>query len=154
MTPAAPAVELARHAWDFRDAAVGAEHLLGERIEYQNQPSLPVACLFGKSIELALRAYVLATDPSSTRAASTQNSHDLASLYDEAKQLGLARLLRIDDYELELFRVLGALCSKPSVQYVELGEYDIPPLHGMKKLCEKLIEIACVEAGYERVTYE
>lgn len=55
-------VEFARHAWDFRDAALGEEHVLGERDEYQLKASLPVAYLFGTCIDLALRSYILAMD--------------------------------------------------------------------------------------------
>jgi len=153
MTPAVPA-EIARNAWDFRDAAIAAENVLGERVEYLNHASLPVASLFGVSIELALRSYILAENPSSTRAANADNDHDLASLYDEAKELGLARLVRIDDYDLKLLHVLGSLCSKPPSQYAGTGENDVPPFDPMRKLCEKLLEVAYATAGYERVRYE
>lgn len=154
MTPAASAAEFARHAWDFRDAAVGAEHLLGERLEYESHASLPVACLFGVSIELALRTFILATNPASTSAASTQNSHDLQALYDAAIESGLARLLRTDGFDPKLLGVLGALCSTPTAQYAELRENEIFPFDTIKDLCEKLLEIACATAGYERMAYE
>lgn len=153
MTPAVPA-ELARHAWDFRDAAVAAENVLGERIEYQIGASMPVACLFGVSIELALRSYILAMNPSSARAAIGDNSHDLTLLCEEADEQGLTRLVRIDEYERKMFHVLGSLCAKPLSQYAALGENDIPPYSSIKKLCEKLLEIACATAGYERVVYD
>jgi hypothetical protein len=66
--------EFARHAWDFHDAAVGAEHLLGEDLKYQIHASMPVSCLFGVSIESALRASILATNLSSTSAAEFARS--------------------------------------------------------------------------------
>ena len=58
----ATSVELARHAWDFRDAALFAERVLGERHEYQLNASLPIACLFGTCVDLALRSYILAIE--------------------------------------------------------------------------------------------
>jgi hypothetical protein len=152
MTPAASAAEFARHAWDFRDAAVGAEHLLGERLEYQSHASLPVACLFGVSIELALRAYILATNPAWRSAASTQNSHDLRALYDAAIESGAAaqnRWFRTEVAQLAWGTALDAdhaVCGTTARRNF--------PFNTIKDLCEKLLEIACATAGYERMAYE
>ncbi len=74
----ATSLEFARHAWDFRDAALAAERVLGERDEYQLNASLPVAYLFGTCIDLALRAYILAMDSSLTQFASPACLHDFA----------------------------------------------------------------------------
>ena len=153
MTPAVPA-EFARHAWDFRDAAVAAENMLGERDEYLLGASLPVACLFGVSVELALRSYILAMNPSSMHAADPHDSCDLQLLYDEASELGLVRLVRIDGYDLQLLHWLGQLRWMQPSRYAGTSGNEIPPFDPMRKLCEKLLEVACATAGYERVIYK
>ncbi|WP_116812175.1 hypothetical protein [Steroidobacter cummioxidans] len=150
----ATSAEFARHAWDFRDAALGAERLLGERDEYLLNASLPVAFLFGTCIDLALRSYILAMDSSLTQFASPDCRHDLESLVDEASRLGLARLIRVEAYDLQMLRVLSQLRSKTTCEYSAVQSEEIPIFDSMKKLSEKLLEIACAMAGYERTTYE
>lgn len=150
----ATSVEFARHAWDFRDAALGAEHLLGERVEYQLNASLPVACLFGTCMDLALRAYILAMDSSLTQFASPDDLHDLEALLNEANRLGLARLVRVDGYDLRMLGLLGQLRSKRTSEYSAIQGEHIPPFDSMKKLAEKLLEVASAMAAYERTIYE
>lgn len=150
----ATSVELARHAWDFRDAALGAERVLGERDEYQLNASLPVACLFGTCVDLALRSYILAMDSSLTQFASLDCLHDVASLVNEANRLGLARLVRVEAYDLQLLSVLSQLRSKATSEYCAIQGEQIPLFDSMKKLSDKLLEVAGAIAGYERTTYE
>lgn len=148
------AMEFARHAYDFRDAAVGAEHPLGEREEYQLHASLPVACLLGTCIDLALRSFILAMDSSLTQFASPDSRHDLQSLFDEATRLGLVRLLRVDQYDARVLNQLSQLRSASPAEYLAINGELILEFRYLKKLTEDLLEVACAMAGYERRTYE
>lgn len=150
----ATSVEFARHAWDFRDAALGAERVLGERDEYQLNASLPVAYLFGTCIDQALRSYILAMDSSLTQFASPDCPHDLESLVNEANRLGLARLVRLEGYDLRLLSQLSQLRSKATSEYSAVQGEAIPVFDSMKKLSDKLLEVAGATAAYERTTYE
>lgn len=150
----ATSVEFARHAWDFRDAAMAAERVLGERDEYQLHASLPVASLFGTCIDLALRSYILAMDSSLTQFASPECFHDLESLVNEASRLGLARLVSVDACDLRLLSVLSQLRAKATSEYSVVQGEQIPFFDSMKKLSDKLLEVAGAMAAYERTTYE
>jgi hypothetical protein len=150
----ATSVEFARHAWDFRDAALGAERVLGERDEYQLNSSLPVACLFGTCMDLALRSYILAMDSSLTQFASPDGRHDLESLVTEANRLGLARLIGVEADDLKLLGVLSQLRSMATSTYGAIQGEQIPIFDTMKKLSDKLVEVAGAMAGYERAAYE
>jgi hypothetical protein len=150
----ATSVEFARHAWDFRDAALGAERVLGERDEYQLHASLPVAYLFGTCIDLALRSYILAMDSSLTQFSSPDCLHDLESLVNEANRLGLARLVRVDGCDLQLLSRLSQLRSKSTSEYGAVQGEEILPFDSIKALSDKLLEVAGAMAAYERTTYE
>jgi hypothetical protein len=149
----ATCVELARRAWDFRDAAIGAEHVLGERDEYQLNAAVPVARLIAASIELALTSYILSVDGSRTHVLSADRQHDLTSLLAEADQLGLMRLFRVDEYDMRMLSVL-ALCSRAPAHDDAIAAEAVPPFDAMKRLCEKLLEAADVTSGHERIKYD
>ncbi|HKE93308.1 MAG TPA: hypothetical protein VKB34_03295 [Povalibacter sp.] len=152
MDRSSEALEFARHAWDFYDAARGAERLLGERDEYQLGASLPVACLFGTAMELALKAYLLSRRESLSDAAD--RGHDMARHFHDASKLGLGNLVRITVGDGQLIAALSQLCAMPPAQYVALPADTIPDFASMRKLCDTLVDVACAMAGYERPVYD
>lgn len=80
-------IVFAQHAQQFLDAAAR------EQASAKMQISLPAYFLAGRSIELALKSYMLLQgedEPSLRRV-----SHDLAAALDEAVRLGLSSLITI-----------------------------------------------------------
>lgn len=91
-------------------------------------------------------------DLSASPFAGPDGPHDLESLVKEANRLGLDRLVRMDD--LKMFSMLSRLRSKSTSEYCAVQSEAVLPFDSMKKLSEKLLEVACAFAAYERETYE
>ena len=139
-------VELARNAWDFHDAAVGVQSLLGERDEYPLRATVLIACLIRQSLELALRAYVLSVDTCRAHVSSGERNQDLCSLFGEANELGLRRPLGPDDYDVRALGALEQLCSLSLLQHHSAHCEAVRLFAQMQELCARVLE--ALQSGF------
>lgn len=82
-------VGLARYAHDFFDTARAVQDHLGKGEPYDLVSPMPSLYLIGRSIELALKSYLLSQGVSLRELRSKKYGHNLHACHKKAKELGL-----------------------------------------------------------------
>lgn len=107
--------------------------------------SLPAYFLFGRSIELSLKAYLLGCGMPISELASRKKSrkkfgHDLASLLEEAQRRSLNNIVQLNQHEIEAINLLNFDYKEKRLEYrVTGGRYCLPLIEVTEEVARKLV---------------
>ncbi|SKC56955.1 HEPN domain-containing protein [Pseudoxanthomonas indica] len=104
------------------------EYLRAARIVEENRNDElvpPLYMLLGQSIELSLKAYLLARG-ASLRDLRFSYGHDLRKLLDAALQKRIDRLVPLQEFDLSTIRVLGDAYITHELRYIVTGFRTLP----------------------------
>lgn len=101
--------------------------------------SLPSYFLLGRSIELALKAFLLSRGLNAQELKSRKFGHDLGALLDKAIVLGIEDELSITDLEKGVLRLLNYDYLEKRFEYrVTNGTYALPLIDVTTQMAQKL----------------
>lgn len=130
--PQETAAGLLCHAREFLCAA---ELLLSN----SEQVSLPSYFLLGRSVELSLKAFLLACGMTRRELKSRKYGHDLEALLDEAIMRGIEREVSIKDVERGVLQLLNLDYLEKRLEYrVTGGTYYLPLIDVTEQIARKL----------------
>ena len=102
--------------------------------------SLPAYFLLGRSIELSLKAYLLACEMTIKELASRTFGHNLASLFAEACRRGLLDKVKIEPLEAGVLELLSYDYVEKRLEYrVTDGTYHLPHIDVTERIAQKLV---------------
>lgn len=107
------------HGKDFFEAA---EAVLAS----PKHPMLPLAFLWGRTIELLLKSYLLSVGVSIGRLRSREFGHNLIALHKEARAQGVDPLIGSDPKITGLMQLLNFEYGNKRLEYRETGTYSLP----------------------------
>ena len=126
---------LLRHANEFLHAA---ELVLKD----SNEVSIPSYFLFGRSIELSFKAFLLSRGMRISELKSKKFGHDLSALLDEALSRGIGELIVIDELAEGVIRLLSEDYLNKRFEYRETGGiYLLPLINVTKRVAKELSEL-------------
>ena len=131
-----------RHALEFASAARAV------RLESRGNVSLPAYYLLGHSVELPLKAFLLARGIPLRQLRSRSFGHDLVALLAEARRRRLGMEVRLTPVDMGVIQLLNYEYVAKRYEYRETGVYRIPDaslaqdvadrlVSGLKEYCEK-----------------
>lgn len=138
---------MARYATEFFEAALAADNKLGKKDGYEIFAPIPVMFLIGQSIELALKAYLLAKGVE-LRKLRRDYGHELYRSLRKAKELGLADVVELSTEEENVLALLDALYSTKQLQYIVTGAKTFPAFGPLESVARKLVYGIAPVAGY------
>lgn len=128
----ATARSLYTHAAVFDDAARAVRDVV--RID-----PLPKYFLWGRTIELFLKSYLLAEGVSAQELKSRTYGHDLLTLYNKARQLGIGSLIGTSGEDSAIVRVLNLDYLSKRFEYRVSGHgYRLPDAASTQRLIKRL----------------
>lgn len=134
------------HAREFLAAA----ELMLIKTEYV---SLPSYFLFGRSIELSLKAFLLACGLTERELKFHKFGHDLEALFDEAINRGLENEVLIEEVEKGVLQLLNYDYLEKRFEYrVTGGTYYLPPIDITEQITQKLaygLNEFCAQANHK-----
>lgn len=102
---------------------------------------LPLAFLWGRSIELLLKSYLLSVGLTGERLRSRKFGHNLVALYMEARQRGIDPLIGTDQVVPALMQLLNLEYGSKRLEYRETGTmYSIPDAAITRAVIRRLIK--------------
>jgi hypothetical protein len=131
--------------WETAAAHVEAAQHLQARINrpgyYSYVQVHSVLYLYCRSIELALKAYLLSNGLAIEELRDTRRyGHQIAKLYAEAKNRGILSLLSVTKTEEEILASMSVHYSNKSYEYPEhLWVQNKPSLDALAALCRKVV---------------
>jgi hypothetical protein len=144
-------VGLARYATEFFEAALAVNDKLGKNDSLVNVASVPVMYLFGHSIELALKAYLLAKGLK-LKVLKYDYGHNLLRSFIKAKELGLIDVIALSTEEDSTLARLNTLYSTKQLQYIVTGtKQGVPCFEPLESLARKLVYGIAPIAGYPKI---
>ena len=122
------------HAKDF---LVAAEFILNRT----SGISLPAYYLFGLSVELSLKAFLLSCGTTPNELKSPKFGHNLAALLDEAQRCGLKDKVVLDQQEFGVVKLLSYdyLLGRRLAYRVTGGKYHLPLIEVTEAVARKLV---------------
>ncbi|HXG28769.1 MAG TPA: hypothetical protein VNJ47_07965 [Nevskiales bacterium] len=138
---------LIRYASEFYAAAVAVDDSLDKKQGYEIFAPVPVMFLAGQSIELSLKAFLLAKGID-LRALRLQYGHKLSSSLQRAKKLGLGDIVVLTDTDESAIAVLDPLYSSKQLQYIITGVKTYPIFGPLEEATRKLLEAVAVFVDY------
>lgn len=126
---------------------MAADDKLGKKEGYEIVAPIPVMFLVGQSIELALKAYLLAKGVE-LRKLRRDYGHELHRSLRKAKELGLADVVTLSDEEENVLVLLDALYSTKQLQYIITGAKTFPVFGPLESAARKLVYGIAPVAGY------
>ena len=112
--------------------------------------SLPAYFLLGRSVELSLKAYLLACGMTVKELASRKFGHNLVSLLAEAHRRGLSKQVEIKSIEAGVLELLSFDYAEKRLEYrVTGGVYYLPQIDITEEIARKLVsglEVFCSTA--------
>lgn len=101
--------------------------------------SLPAYFLFGRSIELSLKAFLLRCGMKITKLRSPKFGHDLSALLDEAMKRGLICEVPLNQREVAVVHLLNEDYEKKKYEYlITRGTYSLPLIEVTEEVSRKL----------------
>lgn len=132
-----------RYGNDYRKAAV---YVL---THYPDQPFVPYLSLLGQSIELSLKAFLLA-DGVSLNDLKNRFRHDLQALVAEARNRGVEANVTLTDAHWAVIILMSDEYKTKRYHYIRNGKMIVPDLRlgheAAQMLCEGL-ESICMKHG-------
>jgi len=139
---------LARYAHDFYDAARAVQAQLGRGEPYDLVSPMPSLYLIGRSIELALKSYLLSQGISLRELRSKKYGHDLHACLRKAKELGLLSHAHFKAEEEGAMDLLNQLYSTKQLEYIVTGTKALPIFELVESFARALIKGVSVYVGY------
>ncbi len=108
---------------------------------YSYVPLHSVLFLFYRSIELALKAYLLSNGMTAEELRDTKRfGHKIANLYDVARNRNISSMLTLTKEEEEILTSMSRHYSSKSYEYPEhVWVQEKPPLVVLSGLCRKVV---------------
>ena len=121
-----------------------AEYFLAAQAVHNSLPKLstPALQLYGQSLELALKAFLLKRGVSLEVVASLR--HRLAEILKMARRRKLGTHVKLRAHELALVNLLSENYAIHRFRYIVTGATRVPDLNYLAPICERLV------AGLER----
>ena len=103
--------------------------------------TLPLAFLWGRTIELLLKSYLLSFGVSVERLRSREFGHNLVALYTEARTRGIDALIGSDSVLAGLMQLLNLEYGSKRFEYRESGTmYSIPDAEIARAVIRRLLK--------------
>lgn len=109
-----------RYGNDFRKAA------LAVLTHHNNEIFMPYFFLLGQSIELSLKAFLLARGIPLSELRSRKYGHNLKALLDEARHRKLGNEVKLKNTHCAVIHLLGIEYLGKRFQYIKTGSMSIP----------------------------
>jgi hypothetical protein len=106
-----------------------------------DQPSLPAYYLWGHSIELSLKAFLLACGVPLRKLKSKDFGHNLNALVDEAQRRDIKKVVHLYKRELLEIATLSSQYEAKYFEYHETDDYTLPFKDRMKRIAERLVAL-------------
>lgn len=132
-----------RYGNDYRKAAV---YVL---TQYPDQPFVPYLSLLGQSIELALKAFLLAKGIALTDL-KNKYRHNLKALVEESRRLGIESNVTLTDAHWAVIILMSDEYKTKRYHYIRTGKMIVPDLRLGHEAAEQLcngIKSICKERG-------
>lgn len=124
-----------RYAEDYR---IAAEKVIGDENSLKSVLLMPAYHLMGHSIELSLKAHLLATGVRNSKLMGRGYGHDIERLLRKAVTRDLSRLVPVDDTERHIVQVLAAPHRDHQFRYIKVGSKTLPFWSEVGALAKKL----------------
>ena len=134
-----------RFARDYAVAADAAQKAAGDRFSH------PVYFLHGRSIELALKAFLVARGTPYKTLKFRPYGHDIMMLLKEARRRRLGQFVKLGRAELLSLKHLNDEYSAKNYEYIVTGSFVAPGLIGLTLITWSLVtslERFCINAAY------
>lgn len=87
---------------------------------------IPAFFLYGRTLELGFKAFLLSRGETTTRLATRQFGHNLSALYREARRRHLGREVRLGRIEAEAIERLSESYARKRLEYRQAGPLILP----------------------------
>lgn len=122
-----------KRAKEFADAASLVAEAAG------GQVSLPAYYLWGHSIELSLKVFLIGQDISLEELKSRDLGHNLTSLLKKAETLGINKAAHLYPADIGVITVLTEDYAGKKFEYGETTQFRLPFMHLTKRTAERLV---------------
>jgi hypothetical protein len=139
---------LCRYSHDYFDSSRALQSLVNKPSEFQLVSQMPHLYLMGRSLELALKAFLLKKGLTLDELRSKKYGHNLKKCFDKALELGLVGTPSFEGPEIGVLELLNELYVSKRLEYIETGEMQIPLFYWLQVLATKLIRTVSNEVGY------
>jgi hypothetical protein len=139
----------ARYAYEFLEAALAVDDVVGHKDGYEIIAPIPVLYLVGHSIELSLKAFLLHKGVSLTEL-KRGYGHDLHSCMRKAKELQLNGIVEFNQQELGAFEILDKLYSSKQLEYIVTGAKQFPVFGPLQTFAVKLFNAIAPIVGFNK----
>ena len=124
-----------RRSKEFLEAANLVAEAHGERV------SLPAYYLWGHSIELSLKVFLIGHDITLRELKSRDLGHNLTALWQKARSLGLEQEIHLYSKEIGTILLLSQDYAEKKFEYAEAEQYNLPYIHLMKRTADRLVRL-------------
>jgi hypothetical protein len=125
------------YAENYRRAA---EKLAGDDNAIEHEMMMPAHHLMAHSIELSLKAFLLASEVPYSELMRWELGHHLDKLLARADALGLEQAVPIDEIDRSVLATLAAMHSKHEFRYIQTGSKTLPYWTFIEQLATKLTQ--------------
>ena len=113
--------------------------------------SLPAYFLLGRSVELSLKAFLLARGVEASELKFRKYGHNLSSLLDAALKHGIMREVKLETIEIGVIKLLSYDYMEKRFEYRDTGgTYHLPLIDVTEQVSRKLVtdlESSCSKAS-------
>lgn len=124
-----------RRAKEFAEAANVVAEAAGDQV------SLPAYYLWGHSIELSLKGFMIGHDITLRELKSKDLGHNLRALWRKAKSLGIEQEIHLYRKEIGTILLLSEDYAEKKFEYAEAGEYKLPFIYLTKRTADRLVSL-------------
>ena len=128
---------LARAFWRRSKEFLEAANLVAEAAA--DQVSLPAYYLWGHSIELSLKVFLIGHDITLRELKRKDLAHNLTALWQKARSLGLEQEIHLYPKEIGTIVLLSEDYTEKKFEYAEAEEYKLPFIHLTKRMADRLV---------------
>ena len=129
------------------EAALAADDKMGKEDGFERVAPTPVMFLVAQSIELALKAFLLAREVT-LRQLRTAYGHQLHRSLRKAKELGLLEVVPLNSEDINAVELLDRLYATKQLQYIVAGAKTFPVFGPLQSVALKLVHGAGAEVGF------
>jgi hypothetical protein len=122
-----------RRAKEFAEAANVVAEAAGDQV------SLPAYYLWGHSIELSLKVFLIGHDTTLRELKSKNLGHNLTTLWQKARSLGLEQEIHLYPKEIGTIVLLSEDYTEKKFEYAEAEEYELPFIYLTKRTADRLV---------------
>ena len=111
----------------------------------------PMFFLYGRSIELSLKAFLVARGNSYAKLRNPPYGHNLSNLLKEARRRRLGTVCKLAPREVAVIQLLNIEYSTKNHEYIVTGTFRSPNVIGLHLTANRLVrnlERFCVNAAY------